>query len=173
MSLSKHNIITPIADSEDFFIVNPLSKSADIISANEVKMLKHQLDPSGDFTQRGYLVDEAKEKRAFKLAYLDFTEKREADETQLFFVPNYSCNFACSYCYQEGYNPVQQVLNTDIIDAFFEYVRVEFAGKPKYVTVFGGEPLLPGDNQRKMITYFLNKSNEAKLDVAFVTNGYT
>jgi uncharacterized protein len=173
MSLSKHNIITPIADSEDFFIVNPLSKSADIISANEVKMLKNKLDPNGDFTQRGYLVDEVKEKKAFKMAYLDFTEKREADETQLFFVPNYSCNFACSYCYQEGYNPVQQVLNTEIIDAFFEYVKVEFAGKPKYVTVFGGEPLLPGDNQRKMIAYFLNKSNEAKLDVAFVTNGYT
>jgi len=173
MALSKHNIITPIADSNDFFIVNPLSKSADIISANEVKMLNHNLDPNGEFTQRGYLVDEAKEKKAFKLAYLDFTEKREADETQLFFVPNYSCNFACSYCYQEGYNPVKQVLNTDIIDAFFNYVNVEFAGKPTYITVFGGEPLLPGDTQREMISYFLNKSIEAKLDVAFVTNGYT
>lgn len=172
MSISKHNIITPIKDSEDFFIANPLSKSADIISANEVRMLKHQLDPGGDFAQRGYLVDEAKEKKAFKLAYLDFTEKRENDETQLFFVPNYSCNFACSYCYQEGYNPVQQVLKTEIIDAFFDYVKAEFAGRPKYVTVFGGEPLLPGDNQRKMIGYLLNKANEAKLDVAFVTNGY-
>ena len=123
MSLSKHNIITPIADSEDFFIVNPLSKSADIISANEVKMLKNKLDPQGEFTQRGYLVDEEKEKKAFKLAYLDFTEKREADETQLFFVPNYSCNFACSYCYQEGYNPVQKVVTTEVVDAFFNYIN--------------------------------------------------
>ena len=173
MSLSKHNIITQIKDSEDFFIVNPLSGNADIISANEKKLLNNKIDTTGEFTQKGYLTNEAKEKSAFKMAYLDFTEKREADETQLFFVPNYSCNFACSYCYQEGYNPVQQVLNTDIIDAFFDYVQKEFAGRPKYVTVFGGEPLLPGDNQRKMITYFLNKSNEAKLDVAFVTNGYT
>jgi len=170
---SKHNIITKIKDSEDFFIVNPLSKSADIVSANEVRMLKHQLDPNGEFTQKGYLTDAAAEKRAFKLAYLDFTEKREADETQLFFVPNYSCNFACTYCYQEGYNPVQQVLSTEIIDSFFDYVKVEFTGRRKYVTVFGGEPLLPGENQRKMIAYFLEKSTEAKLDVAFVTNGYT
>jgi hypothetical protein len=29
--LSSHNIITPIKDSEDFFIVNPLSGNADII----------------------------------------------------------------------------------------------------------------------------------------------
>ena len=171
--LSKHNIITPIADSEEYFIVNPLSKSADIISANEVKMLKSKLDPMGEFTKKGYLVDEAKEKRAFKLAYLDFTEKREDDETQLFFVPNYSCNFACSYCYQEGYNPVQKVVSTEVIDAFYDYVNTEFAGKNKYITIFGGEPLLPGENQRTMIAHMLNKSSEANLDIAIVTNGYT
>ncbi|MGB4413886.1 MAG: radical SAM protein [Paludibacter sp.] len=173
MALSNHNIITPIKDSEDFFIVNPLYKSADVISANEVKMLKNKLDPNGEFAQRGYLVDEAKEKRAFKLAYLDFTEKREDDETQLFFVPNYSCNFACSYCYQDGYNPVQKVVTNEVVDAFFAYIKTEFAGRRKYITVFGGEPLLPGDNQRNMIVHLLSRANESKLDVAFVTNGYT
>jgi uncharacterized protein len=173
MALSQHNIITPITDSEDFFILNPLSKSADIISANEVNMLKQQLDPTGEFEENGYLTDEATEKRAFKLAYLDFTEKREADETQLFFVPNYSCNFACSYCYQEGYNPVMKAVTNEVIDAFYNYIGTEFAGRRKYITVFGGEPLLPGDQQRNMITYLLNKANEARLDVAFVTNGYT
>ena len=76
MALSQHNIIVPITDSDEFFIVNPLHKSADIVSQNEVKMLKNKLDPTGEFAQRGYLIDEAKEKRAFKLAYLDFTEKR-------------------------------------------------------------------------------------------------
>ena len=173
MSLSNHNIIVPIKDSEEFFIVNPLSKSADIISANEVKMLKNKLDPNGEFTKNGYLTDEVKEKKAFKLAYLDFTEKREEDETQLFFVPNYSCNFACSYCYQEGYNPVQKVVSTEVINAFFGYIKTEFAGKKKYITVFGGEPLLPGEHQRAMLTHFIAKANEAKLDLAFVTNGYT
>ena len=173
MALSNHNIIVPIKDSEEYFIVNPLSKSADIISANEVKMLKNKLDPSGEFVQKGYLTDEAKERRAFKLAYLDFTEKREEDEIQLFFVPNYSCNFACSYCYQEGYNPVQRVVTNEVVDAFFNYINAEFAGRRKYITVFGGEPLLPGDHQRNMIAHLLGKANEAKLDVAFVTNGYT
>lgn len=173
MPLSQHNIIVPIKDTEEYFIVNPLHKSADVISANEVKMLKNKLDPNGEFAQRGYLVDEAKEKRAFKLAYLDFTEKREDDETQLFFVPNYSCNFACSYCYQEGYNPVQKVVTNEVVDAFFAYIKTEFAGRRKYITVFGGEPLLPGDNQRNIIVHLLNRANESKLDVAFVTNGYT
>lgn len=136
-------------------------------------MLKNKLDLKGEFVQRGYLTDEAKEKRAFKLAYLDFTEKREDDETQLVFVPNYSCNFACSYCYQEGYNPVQKAVNNDVIDAFFSYIKTEFAGRRKYITVFGGEPLLPGEQQRKMLAHFIQKANDAKLDLAFVTNGYT
>lgn len=171
--ISKHNIIVPVKDSDDFFIVNPLHKSADFISADEKTLLESENDVEGEFAQRSYLIDEEDEKKAFKLAYLDFVEQREEDETQLFFVPNYSCNFACSYCYQEGYEPVKQVLNVDIIDSFFNYVKTEFAGKKKYVTVFGGEPLLPGDNQRKLITHFITKANEAKLDLAFVTNGYT
>jgi hypothetical protein len=53
MSLSKHNIITPIADSEDFFIVNPLYNSADIISNEELKKLEQELDENGDFAERG------------------------------------------------------------------------------------------------------------------------
>ena len=153
--ISKHNIIVPVKDSDEFFIVNPLHKSADFISTDEIALLEKELDENGEFAERGYLTSEEDEKRAFKLAYLDFVEEREGDETQLFFVPNYSCNFACSYCYQEGYEPVKQVLNIDIIDSFFDYVKKEFAGKPKYITVFGGEPLLPGENQHTLITHFI------------------
>ena len=170
---SKHNIIVPIKDSDDFFIINPLHGSADIISASELDMLHKQNDTEGNFADRKYLIDEAEENKAFKMAYLDFLDNRDEDEIQLFFVPNYSCNFACSYCYQEGYSPAESKLTTDVVDAFFYYISQEFAGRKKYITVFGGEPLLPGENQRKIIEYLLNKSNEAKLDVAFVTNGYT
>lgn len=173
MNQSKHNIIVPIKDSEEYFVVNPLAGSADIISNNERKLLLQGLDVSGEFAERGYLTDETREKRAFKLAYLDFMEKRESDETQIFFVTSYSCNFACSYCYQEGYNPVQQTLTPEVIDAFFDYVKKEFAGRPKYITVFGGEPLMPGENVRRHVEHILAKANEAQLDVAFITNGFT
>ena len=170
---SKHNIITPIADSDDFFIVNPLHGSADIITAHELELLHNQYDEKGNFADRKYLIDEQEEAKAFKMAYLDFLDNRDEDEIQLFFVPNYSCNFACSYCYQEGYSPSESKLTTEVIDAFFDYISTEFAGRKKYITVFGGEPLLPGDNQRKVIEYLVEKANEARLDLAFVTNGYT
>lgn len=173
MQLSKHTIITPIKNSKAFFVVNPLSGSADIVSFAEKEELLRQPDAEGTFAEKGYWVENEKEKRAFKLAYLDFTEKRESEEVQLFFVPNYSCNFACSYCYQEGYEPIKQVLNEEVISAFFSYVKTEFAGRRKYITVFGGEPLLPGIRQRQLIDFLLEKSAAANLDVAFVTNGYT
>ena len=170
---SKHNIIVPVKDSGDYFIVNPLYKSADFVSAEELNLLQNGLDANGEFSERNYLVEENEEKRAFKLAYLDFIDTREEDEIQLFFVPNYSCNFACSYCYQEGYSPAESKMTTEVVDAFFNYIGTQFAGRKKYITVFGGEPLLPGESQRKIIEYLLQKSTEAKLDVAFVTNGYT
>lgn len=170
---SKHNIITAIADSDDFFIVNPLHGSADIITAHELEMLHNQYDEKGNFADRKYLIDEQEEAKAFKMAYLDFLDNRDEDEIQLFFVPNYSCNFACYYCYQEGYSPSESKLTTEVVDAFFDYISREFAGRKKYITIFGGEPLLPGDNQRKAIEYLVEKANEARLDLAFVTNGYT
>lgn len=170
---SKHNIITAIADSDDFFIVNPLHGSADIITAHELELLHNQYDEKGNFADRKYLIDEQEEAKAFKMAYLDFLDNRDEDEIQLFFVPNYSCNFACSYCYQEGYSPSESKLTTEVVDAFFDYISREFAGRKKYITIFGGEPLLPGDNQRKAIKYLVEKANEARLDLAFVTNGYT
>ncbi len=126
-----------------------------------------------DLTAKGYIISPEEEKLLYRAKYLDFTDDRDADEVQLFFVPNYSCNFACTYCYQDEYAYPQQSLTTEIINAFFDYIKTEFAGRKKYITVFGGEPLLNSPKQREMIGYLLNKSNEAKLDVCFVTNGYS
>ena len=49
-------------------------------------------------------------------------------------------------------------LNHEIIDSFFSYVLKEFAGRKKYITVFGGEPLLGSPKQKELIRYFMDKS---------------
>ena len=104
--------------------------------------------------------------------YLDFIDSRDKDEIQIFFVTNYSCNFACTYCYQDQYNNPHIELNDEIIDAFFNYVNKEFAGRKKYITIFGGEPLLEQSKQKDLISQILKRSNESGLEVSFVTNGY-
>ena len=60
-----------------------------------------------------------------------------------------------------------------MIDAFFRYIGANFAGRKKYLTVFGGEPLLNSPVQMQLIEYLLKQANEADLDVCFVTNGYS
>jgi uncharacterized protein len=74
---------------------------------------------------------------------MDFLEKRDESEVQIFWVPTYACNFGCTYCYQDQYAPAPSDNALEIQAAFFDYVRTEFAGRRKYITVFGGEPLLP------------------------------
>jgi uncharacterized protein len=180
MEYSKFNIFSKIRDSENYFIINLLTGNADILTPYDAK--KVELIKTGSKTvdenfmhellEKGYLIDETEETRVYRKRYLDFIDSREKDEIQIFFVTNYSCNFACTYCYQDLYtNPVQE-LSTEVVDAFFSYVSREFAGRKKYVTIFGGEPLLNSSKQKELISHILARSAEFDLEVSFVTNGY-
>ena len=183
MKYSKYNIVSKVRDSEKYFILNQLSENVDILSSEEATTLKSLQIGNGDtgsdtpfYTEmvgKGYFVEELEEANLYRKKYLDFIDSRDTDEIQLFFVPNYSCNFSCTYCYQDQYSNPNQQLDFKMIDAFFRYIQSEFAGRKKYITVFGGEPLLNSPRQKELIVYLLNKANAAKLDVCFVTNGYT
>jgi uncharacterized protein len=181
MRYSRYNIFSKIRDSENFFIVNLLNGSADILNSDEaekIEALRKGVDiQDPDFLEevagKGYLADEAEEKSLYTSRYLDFIDEREKDEIQIFFVTNYSCNFACTYCYQDQYNSPRQQLNGEIIDAFFSYIQTRFAGRKKYITIFGGEPLLNNPKQKELIAYILEKANQAGLEVSIVTNGYS
>lgn len=181
MIFSKHNIFSRIKNSENFFIVNLLTGNADIVEpayAEKIIRLKNGKDFTDDeflteLSEKGYWVDEKEEQKLYRSKYLDFVDSRDDDEIQLFFVTNYSCNFACSYCYQDEYAPSEGVLTTEIIDAFFRYIQAEFSGRKKYITVFGGEPLLNSPKQKELIAYFIAQANASNLHVSFVTNGYS
>jgi len=180
MKYSKYNIFSKIRDSENYFIVNLLSGNADILDSSDAERIE-AIRKGEDFTEKifldelaekGYITDESEESREYRRKYLDFIDSREKDEIQVFFVTNYSCNFACSYCYQDQYqNPVNE-LNKDVIDAFFRYIKKEFASRRKYITIFGGEPLLNSPGQKDIISYIISSSVEADLSLCFVTNGY-
>ena len=181
MYFSKHNIFSKIKDSDNYFIVNSLTGNADILNpvdAGKVHKIKHNGEVDDpelilELQEKGYLIDEARESKLFRSKYLDFLDTRDDDEIQLFFVPNYTCNFACSYCYQDEYAPSKGNLTTEIIDSFFAYIHKEFAGRRKYITVFGGEPLLNSTGQKENISYLIRKANAAQLEICLVTNGYT
>ncbi len=180
MGYSKFNIFSRIRDSESHFIINLLSGNADILDHSDAEKLE-AIRKGEDFTDRafldklvekGYLTDESREKSEFRKKYLDFLDLRENEEVQIFFVTNYSCNFTCSYCYQDQYQNPRNELNRDVIDAFFEYIKKEFSSRRKYITLFGGEPLLNTPKQKEVLDYFISKSVDADLSLCIVTNGY-
>ena len=180
MKYSRYNIFSKIRDSENYFIVNLLSGNADILDSVDAESIvaiqKGEVIDNKEFLSelavKGYIADESEEKKEYRRKYLDFIDSREKDEVQIFFVTNYSCNFNCSYCYQDQYNNPAVELNKDIIDAFFGYVKNEFSARRKYVTIFGGEPLLNSPKQKDLIAYIIERSVEADLSLCFVTNGY-
>lgn len=173
MEPSRHNILSKIHDSDDYFIVNLLYGNADILTASEVQAITGNAslnDP--EFISKGYIVDPAEEQKIFRQRYLDFLDSRDTDEIQLFYAPTYACNFNCSYCYQEGYEQHQESGDNQMAVAFFKYVTTFFANRRKYITLFGGEPLLPGEKNRNFIEFFTTQCNNQNLDLAVVTNGF-
>jgi uncharacterized protein len=181
MNYSRYNILSKIRDSENFFIVNLLTGNADILSKDEAEKIEALRNGStgkdsdflAELADKGYFADASDEASLFRNRYLDFLDSRDTDEIQIFFVTNYSCNFACSYCYQDQYSNPGTELNEETINAFFSYVNREFAGRKKYVTVFGGEPLLPSPRQKKLVSYIIEKANDSGLELSYVTNGYS
>jgi len=173
MKYSKHNIFSKITDSENYFLVNPLSGQADILEPDEAqKYIDNTITDRQIYIDKGYLVDQKEEEKVFKQKYLDFIDERDSDEVQLFFTPWYTCNFSCSYCFQDEYTNANDNVSKDVTDAFFDYVSTRFASRKKYVTIFGGEPLLNSPSKKETIKYIIQKANEYSLDLAFVTNGY-
>ena len=180
MKYSEQNIFSKVKDSENHFVVNLLSGNADILNpleAEKLELIRNGGSADSEFTdemaEKGYLTRSGTENRLFRMQYYNVLDERDQEEVQLFFILNYSCNFGCTYCYQDEYTNSGAAQGNALTDAFFKYLQKEFATRKKYITVFGGEPLLNSPHQRAQIAYLLQKAKEAKLEVCFVTNGYT
>jgi uncharacterized protein len=170
-ALSRHLVTGELAGGRGFAL-SALSGAADLLSPGELEALRAgRLDPEA-LAERGYLISGDEERAALRRAYLDFLDARESDELQLFFVPRYACNFGCAYCYQAGYQVADEQVRPEVVEAFFGYVRREFAGRRAFVTLFGGEPLLPGAEAQACLADFVERARAADLPLAVVTNGY-
>ena len=174
MEPSKYNILTKVHDDERYLLVNLLSGEADILEPEVAAGLASGAWPSdGEWVSKGYVVDPAEEQKRYRAAYLAFTDSRLDDEIQLFYVPSYACNFGCSYCYQDEYVPAPGGDGEAVMSAFFGHIDTTFAERRKYVTLFGGEPLLPNPATRRLVERMVEETKRRGLDLAIVTNGYS
>lgn len=170
---SKYNIFSKVHESEEYFLVNALSNNADLLTKEEASTFANSdVQENKEFKEKGYMVDPKEECKVFKRKYLDFVDARDSDEIQIFYVPNYFCNFGCTYCYQSGYFQRKTSFNPVVVDQFFDYIRLHFTGRKYYITLFGGEPLSGDTDNSEFLKYFIGKCNEQHSELAVVTNGY-
>lgn len=174
MQLSKHNILTKIHGEDSFLLVNLLSGEADVVDPEVARAIEAGTPVNEEeLAQKGYLVDPQDEQRRLREKYLAFLDSRADDEIQLFWVSSYACNFGCSYCYQDEYAPAPRQDLDAVVDAFLAYVDDAFRARRKYVTLFGGEPLLPNAQARSVVERMVQETARRGIDLAVVTNGYS
>lgn len=184
MILAKNNIIVKIEASEtpEYAILNPISGSFDIMNENEHNKLmaiekgeKVDTDFEAYIIERGYVYNNLEdEARVIGTAYKDFEEEIDNSMVQLMLVPTYSCNLACTYCFQHGIDGRPTLISKEVVDAFFDHARVNFQGKKQkpFITLFGGEPLINSPAQREIIEYIVDKCVTEDYELSAVTNGY-
>lgn len=196
---AKNNIIVKIRNSNtsEYAILNPISGNFDLMDESEYNLLRKMMEgeaPDIDFSsyllERGYAFENQEDQSAaVNKAYREFKEEVAESQVQLMLVPTYSCNLACTYCFQHGIQRGTYLSLTDaslhldnrptlitkeIVDAFFDYAGKNFPqGKQRpFITLFGGEPLVNSPAQRNIIQYIVDKCADENYELSAVTNGY-
>ncbi|WP_313559314.1 radical SAM/SPASM domain-containing protein [Ruminiclostridium cellobioparum] len=86
--------------------------------------------------------------------------------------PTLECNFACNYCYEEGYR--KHTMTSEVQDKVIDFVKHYSKGISKLgVAWYGGEPLLAIGIIEKLTESFLTiAGDKIKYSSSLVTNGY-
>jgi uncharacterized protein len=184
MKLSRHAILAPVSGRSDLLLVQPLTGQAALLEADKAAALRGLASggalpaglPEATLREAGFLVEgEAEDQRLLSAAHAEWREEASKTPTQLVVVPSFGCNLACSYCYQELFDPTAQgLMAPEVIEAFHGWVERFHAGEsPRpYVTLFGGEPLRDTPAHRDRLSRFLEGARRLRLQVAAVTNGH-
>ncbi|HAR64021.1 MAG: hypothetical protein DKM50_00475 [Candidatus Margulisiibacteriota bacterium] len=178
MIKAKNNLITEI-DADHYAIYNPLSGAFDIASKEELDRFVSGI-PCDEherqlWLERGYCFDSDEEAREYtSQRYNDFLVENRKNTVQFLLIPSYGCNFNCSYCYQKGVEASTPLISIGMIDSFIDFVIKyrEKEHKEVVVTLFGGEPLLPGENNRNMLSHLITALARESIRLSVVTNGY-
>lgn len=131
-----------------------------------------QKDCINQLVKKGFLtkMDDEEELEDF-CRVADKIDKIYSQYFTITFLPSYSCNFACPYCFER-----ETVDHTDKCSMSIELAKDIFSyidksdKKIKMITLFGGEPLLL--KNRKVIEFICNQCSSRNININIVTNGY-
>ena len=127
MQLSRHAILADVPGRDQVLLVQPLSGQAALLQRADAAALRALPGPlpatlpEATLRQAGFVVDSAGDDQALlDGAVASWRAETALTQTQLIVVPTFGCNLACTYCYQELFDPAGAGLMTpEAIDAFF------------------------------------------------------
>lgn len=184
MYVSRYTFFFPITDTEDIILVNPLSGAVDIVDAgvidtiNRIKEGKPVEDEETlrNLLRRRYIYGRKEDEEKLITEAFEQWNKNLALEPESFFIyPTYGCNLRCTYCFQTEDMRIGEVIKPRLIDKAFE-VMEEFHAKggaqePPLLTLFGGEPLIYREEQKRAVEYILKKCQDIGFHSKIITNG--
>jgi len=180
--LSSHAILADVPGRDEVLLVQPLSGQAALLTradAAALRALPGALPgslPESTLREAGFVVETpADDQSLLDGALATWRAEAALTPTQLVVVPSFGCNLACTYCYQELFDPAASgLMAPEVVEAFFAWVEQHHGGEsPRpYLTLFGGEPLRDTPAHRDRIGRFLAGARRLRLQVAAVTNGH-
>jgi uncharacterized protein len=184
MRLSRSVILAPVTASDRVLVVQPLSGQAALVGREEAEALRRLATgcvlpaslPEETLRDARFVVESDEEDEALRAgAVSEWAAEAARTPTQLVVVPSFGCNLACTYCYQEPFDPSGGgLMAPQVVDALFAYVdRHHATEEPRpYLTLFGGEPLRDTPAHHDRVGRFLAGASARGLEVAVVTNGH-
>lgn len=182
MQLLKKNIVFfKVNDNPvEYMLINTLNGIVEILTADEAKTVIAWANKGIDIEQQKkentlfntllqhhfFVKDDTEEKilrdNIIKRC-VDAHEKKQLKTNIAVFIPTYSCNFSCPYCFEDKVKDTA-IMTQEMVDK----VLLEQEDKLQIVGLFGGEPFLP--ETYDIIKYILGRVNNKRIFA--VTNGF-
>lgn len=180
-TLSPQTSFFPVLDATQYLAVNSLTNSIDVMDSSLTRILQKGNVTDVDKTttaylyHRGHLVDESPESLISR--YLRSTAAPSQPIAVIGLCPTYECNFRCTYCYQktrsrprasrtESSSPLR--LKQRVRELVQDY-RAHHNDEV-FIELFGGEPLLPGNEE--FFDLAVDLCQELNALLLITTNGF-
>ncbi|MGD2250917.1 MAG: radical SAM protein [Candidatus Methanofastidiosia archaeon] len=182
MYVSKYNVVVDVGGHKEKILINPLSQSIDVVDGDDKDLLTFlkgessfkKLNVDREYLlERGYLFNSEEEEKTllYNIIKIDDQEKYPCD---FLLYPTFTCNFRCTYCFQEPHKKYS-FISKDYVNKVFEAIEkicrdLQIESRP-LMYLFGGEPLLKGRKPEEILRYTLSQAYHKGYRTAIVTNG--
>ena len=138
--------------------------------------------------EKKFLYRSKEEEAVLVQKYVDTAGQRDAiiahqRGSQYCFLPTYSCNLRCLYCFQRKLVDKGHFMNERMVDLAFNAIdeveanqpdlKETFGGKMPVpgISIVGGEPLLGSSRQRRVLERIIQCSEDRGFKYSVITNG--